>query len=199
MFKNYMQRMPKKTINKFFSSAFHRVVHNSNGQMAFRNSREFTALIYLDSLYHSSLRKRAFKVKTFAFGREASVPIGADQANRRNAFDQQSRGCEQHIHRNIRSTPVGMHLLLNGKYVRKQFNLVRSSRGASSRFQKGGDFFIAGSINSSVVFCFWHCFLRVCSSFAEPQYLRLRSSFAAKQPFPSGRKGAAMPPVESQF
>jgi hypothetical protein len=154
--------------------------------MAFRNSREFTALIYLDSLYHSSLRKRAFKVKTFAFGREASVPIGADQANRRNAFDQQSRGCEQHIHRNTRSAPVGMHLLLNGKYVRKQFNLVRSSRGASSRFQKGGDFFIAGSINSSVVSCFWHCFLRVCSSRRQPIHNTFGVAFLLRSAAPFG-------------
>lgn len=66
MFKNYVQIRSKKRITKFFSSAYSAVAcsaTNRKNQMPVSNNREFSALIYFDSLYQSSLQKRAFKVK----------------------------------------------------------------------------------------------------------------------------------------
>lgn len=54
MFQNYVQIRSKKRIIKFFSSAYNAVVQNKKDQMPVNNNREFSALVYFDSLYHSS-------------------------------------------------------------------------------------------------------------------------------------------------
>jgi hypothetical protein len=128
MFKKYSQIRSKKTLSQFFSSAYHAVVHSSNNQMTRMNSREFTALVYFDSLYHSSLRKRAFKVKP------QGPLLGAKQMH----FSKSATLAYAH-ERNQKN------ILLNGKYVRKGFHLVCSSR---VRFQKGGDFSIVVGPNN---------------------------------------------------
>lgn len=128
MFKNYSQIRSKKTLSRFFSTAYHAVVHSSNNQMTRMNSREFTALVYFDSLYHSSLRKRAFKVKP------QGHLLGAKQMHY-----SKSAALVYAPERNQKN------ILLNGKYVRKGFHLVCSSR---VRFQKGGDFSIVVGPNN---------------------------------------------------